>query len=136
MPEAVISDDVLRLLREELHGYAALETLILLSSQPNHTWRASQIAAELKIVEAEVEQALRELMSCGMASEHALRGSFAYQTGNEARERAVKELRRAYEENRMELVRIMSRNAIERVRSSAARAFADAFVLGKKKNDG
>lgn len=134
MPDPVIPDDVLRLLREDLHGYAALETLILISSEPHRDWTAAQISADLRIAEVDVEQALGELVSCDLAVGPDARGSFNYRIRDDTRAHAVKALRRVYDEHRIEIVRAMNRNAIERVRNSAARAFADAFVLGRKKD--
>ena len=41
-----------------------------------------------------------------------------------------------YEEQPIEIIKLMSANAIERVRTAALRAFADAFVLHKGKDNG
>jgi hypothetical protein len=39
-----------------------------------------------------------------------------------------------YGEHRLEVMRLLSAHALERIRNSAARAFADAFVIGRKKD--
>jgi hypothetical protein len=41
-----------------------------------------------------------------------------------------------YESNRIELMMLLSANAIERMRTGALRAFADAFVIGRNRKDG
>jgi hypothetical protein len=48
----------------------------------------------------------------------------------------VEALLRVYDESRLELMSIMSSNAIDRVRTGALRAFANAFVLSRKRDDG
>jgi hypothetical protein len=44
-------------------------------------------------------------------------------------------LERVYAEQRLAVIKLMSDNAIERLRTGAARAFVDAFLIGRKKND-
>jgi hypothetical protein len=48
----------------------------------------------------------------------------------------VKDLAEAYGARRLEVMRALSKNAVERVRTSAIRMFADAFLIGRKKKDG
>lgn len=48
---------------------------------------------------------------------------------------SVDRLARLYAEQRLEVIKQMSANAIERLRSSAARAFADAFIFKGWKGD-
>jgi hypothetical protein len=61
---------------------------------------------------------------------------FMYSPSDVGLDGAVTDLAQAYNENRLEVIKLMSANVIERVRTSAMRAFADAFLLGGKKKDG
>ena len=56
----------------------------------------------------------------------------------DALDEAIGNLAESYDENRLEVINLMNTNAIERVRTSAMRAFANSFLLGGggKKNDG
>jgi hypothetical protein len=135
MPAPVIPDDVLRLLNTELQGYAQLETLLSLSARPDRGWTVAELSSELGVGEEEVEQALSGLVKCELARGPGKGGTYQYETRDDARARTVAALREFYQHHPIEVVRIMNRNAIERVRNSATRAFADAFLLGKK-NDG
>jgi hypothetical protein len=49
---------------------------------------------------------------------------------------AVVGLAREYREQPIAIIKLLSTNAIERVRTAALRTFADAFVIGKDKNRG
>lgn len=135
MPESVIPENVRRLLNERVHGYAAIEALLLLSSDPERVWTAPEIAAELKIANADADEALRALVLGELASEtDEGEDSFIFRASVPGLADAVNDLGLAYSQNRVQIMRLMSTNAIERVRTSAARAFADAFVFGKKKD--
>ena len=50
--------------------------------------------------------------------------------------KALGELTDLYEEDRITVVRMMSEVAMDKIRGMAARTFADAFTLKKKKEDG
>ena len=45
-------------------------------------------------------------------------------------------LERAYRDEPIQIMQLMSTNAIDRLRTSTIRAFADAFVVGKDRNRG
>ena len=49
---------------------------------------------------------------------------------------AADELARDFAERRAAVLSTLSTNAIERLRSGALTAFADAFILGSKRKDG
>jgi hypothetical protein len=55
--------------------------------------------------------------------------------GSPAHERAFHAVMSAYEDDRAAVLSLLSTIAMERIRSMAARAFAEAFVLRKKRGD-
>lgn len=125
------------LLRERVHSFEELEVLAFLHRARPEAATAHRIAAALGIATAAATDALCEL---------ARRGLVAAEAGAEPRFRcpplppeldaAVASLARAYHDNRLAVVKLMSENAIRRMRTGALRAFSDAFVIGRKKNDG
>ena len=48
----------------------------------------------------------------------------------------VEQLVLSYDDDRLDVVNLMGRLAVERIRAQAAKLFADAFVLGKPKKKG
>jgi hypothetical protein len=55
--------------------------------------------------------------------------------GSPANERAVHTLMSVYEDDRAAVLSLLSTIAMERIRSMTARAFAEAFVLRRKRGD-
>jgi hypothetical protein len=49
-----------------------------------------------------------------------------------AEQRVLDELVAAYQDDRMTLVKVIAESALDRLRNLAGRAFADAFIIGKK----
>lgn len=127
--------DVRRLLFERVTSYEQLEALLLLHASPAQDWTARDVAAALRIDVGNATAALTAL-----AAQRLLEPSSGqppqrhrYAPADSALATCTDKLARAYAESRLEVVKQMSINAIERVRSSAARTFADAFLLGHKK---
>ena len=54
---------------------------------------------------------------------------------SEAIDATIEALARVYEERRLDVIKRMTANAIERVRTAAIRTFSDAFLLRRKKDD-
>jgi hypothetical protein len=137
MSESDISAAARLLLRESVHTFEQLEALVLLYGARGNAWPESAIAEALKIPAEAAREALLELESRGLAAgehqEAAPRYRYAATSELDA---AVRELVRAYHDNRLGVVKLMSDNAIHRMRTGAIRAFSDAFLIGRKKRDG
>ena len=125
------------LLFEHVSGYDELEALLLLHAAPARAWTVVEVAAALRIAALDAAAALGELSAHRLlATENASAPErFRYAPADGALAAGVDRLAQAYAGQRLDVVKQMSANAIERLRSSAARAFADAFLLGKKKID-
>jgi hypothetical protein len=134
----MISDNAKALLRDHIESFEQLEILLLLRRRGADTVDSDAIAIELKLDFDTVTEVLG----------HLCRGHLAARVGGEARlfrysadrpgmDAAVSNIAQSYAENRLEVINLMNTNAIERVRTSAMRAFANSFLLGGgKKNDG
>ena len=126
------------LLRERVESFEQLEALLLLHAHRDRAWSPEAVAEELRIQTPEAEAALEHL--CRNALLGVRVGSkavvFAYNPGSPDLADAVDRLARAYDDSRLEIMRLMSRSTIERVRTQALRVFADAFVVGRRKKDG
>jgi len=124
-----------QLLSEHVTSYEQLETLLLLHAHSERTWTVAQVAEHIRIDDANVALALMELCSHQLLERDAGRPviEYHYNPANGLLAKAVDLLATAYRDQRLEIVRLMSANAIERMRSTAARTFSDAFLLKGKK---
>jgi hypothetical protein len=137
MDGSVISDDVKTLLRDCIESFEHLEVLLLLHRKPDDTWTADAVVAAsmLNLAEDIATDALAHLHRWKLIEGEARR--YRYNPSNRL-DATIRALATVYEEDRLEVMRLMNQNAIERVRTSALRAFADAFFVGGggKKTDG
>jgi hypothetical protein len=135
---AEIPDDVRALLRDHIESYEQLEVLLLLRREVGKTWAAERISGRLGISPALAADALAALRSSRLvvAHEDEPETRYVYAPGKASLVETVNRLASDYASARIEIVKLMSANAINRVRTGALRAFADAFVIRKDKDDG
>ncbi|MGH3972168.1 MAG: hypothetical protein ACRDS9_02410 [Pseudonocardiaceae bacterium] len=111
--------------------------LLFLRAQPEQTWSAAAVAAELHIADNLAASTLDELSCRGLIEASDLQRHARYRLGSDDKLRHLVDLvARAHADNHLDIVRLMSANAIERMRATVARAFADAFLIGRKSKDG
>lgn len=123
-------------LRERIESFEELEILLLLRAERSRAWSAEEAAQWLEVTAGVATQLLEKLRARDLVEVRESEGarSYFYGAGMPELDAAVAEIARGYEANRHEIMRLMSANAIERVRTSAMRAFADAFLWGRKKD--
>lgn len=130
MPERVRA-----FLTEYVESYEQLEALLLLHARREQAWSAAEMAAALHIDDPLASRALAELSDRGVIEVSGEAQHARYRIGSEDELRRLVDLvARANVENRLEVVRLMHINAIKRMRAAAARTFADAFLVRRKKN--
>jgi len=132
-----VPEDVRALLRERIESYEQLEMLFALRNDRREQ-TAAALSARFGIDRTLAQSALAELQTHGLAQARG-RGAeprYVYAPASAALEEAVSRLARLYVEQPIAVLRILSTNAIERVRTGALRAFADAFILRKGKDRG
>lgn len=132
------ANDSLRLfLLEQVSSYEELEALLFLAQHEGRELTDAELAAALRAPVDAIEEALRGLAGRRELVEVTQRAGIAlyrYGPRDEAGRARVEELRQAYAERRLSVVRMMSSNAVERVRGAAMQRLADAFRIerGKK----
>jgi hypothetical protein len=133
-----IPEKVRLFLREEIQTYEQLEALLLLHRDRDRTWSIDAAGAELNISSAALTTALDHLCRRGLLRQMGAgsRSFFQYGPMSPNADEAVQLLARTHKGSRLEIIKLMSANAIERVRTSAIRTFADAFVRRRKQEDG
>ena len=136
-----LPEDVRKLLHEHIESYEQLEVLLLLRRERYEAWTVNALATRLRIGEALIEPALAALRSAGLVSVDKGAGSGAqpprhvYRPTSSGLDATVGKLDREYAERPISIIKAMSANSIERLRTAALHTFADAFVLNKKDKD-
>ncbi len=138
----MISDDVKALLRDHIESFEQLEILLLLHRRRGDTWTPDSVARALSMNmdPDDAATALEDLCRSSLVDVRVdgAGRSYRYRQGAPNLEATIHALSEGYEEHRLEVIKLMNKNAIERVRTSAMRTFADAFFVGVggKKKDG
>ena len=131
------SDEELQeFLRTNVFSFEELETLLFFARAARRTWSIPEVAHSVRLPEEVVEGALRALTSTSRLVE-ATAGTdqsrlYRLAAPDDAL-RSLDDLLRAYDERRVSVVRMMSSNALARLRSSVAQRLADAFRLDRGK---
>jgi hypothetical protein len=124
-------------LSDHLSGFEELEVLLFFVRAPRRAWKLVDVADALNLPTEVIETALRQLATEGApiaATTDATTAATTYRYAPSVQtERLLEALSRAYEEQRLTVLQLMSSNAMERVRSMAARRLADAFRLDRSK---
>jgi predicted ArsR family transcriptional regulator len=126
-----IPAEVVDLMRRAVHTYEALDVLLLILRRGGGL-TATDAAHALSIREDIAEPALRQLAEAGVIEQSSEDGSVRHGDIRESLRPVVGRLADAYRDHRVDIVVIMNNQAVERMRSAALRAFADAFVLRRK----
>ena len=93
-----------------------------------------QLAEKLRIDDSSVAAALAALAAHRLLEKHAgAQLAYRYAPAEPGMMAVVDRLAALYVQQRLEVIRQMSANAIDRLRTSAARTFADAFLLRGRK---
>jgi hypothetical protein len=126
------------LLRDFITSFELLEVFLLLRAHPAQVWTARTAAGRVHIAEDLVLRALESLHISRLvqAGGPLAPGEFRYGPDSAGLADAADDLARDFAERRAAVLSTLSTNAIERLRSRAMTAFADAFVLGGKPKDG
>ena|SRR5688572_1598621 len=136
--DADIPKDVQAFLRDYIESYEELEVLLLLHRLRGGAYAIAAITAQLPLpgINSETTEALvaRGLLSARRTGTEPV---YAYAPEDPEVDATVARLAQSYASVRLSVMKLMTANAMDRLRASALHTFADAFVFGrKKKRDG
>lgn len=131
MSDASLATAVRELLREHIDSYEKLDALLLLRRQ-QEPLALNGIANALELSRRSAREVISQLIASGLVIEDPP-DCFEYRPRFAGLRDAVEGLARIYEEEPLQVVQWMSRNAFDRLRRSAAGAFAEALLTGTKK---
>jgi len=138
MQPSEVPEDVRLFLRDHIESYEQLELLLLLRNERDVSWTAETLSTRVRMPSSLVSAALSELHAAGFVAVSSEGGEerHRYLLLPGELEATICKLAQVYREQPIEIVKLMSANAIERVRTAALRTFADAFILRKDKTRG
>lgn len=120
---------MLRLLETKLDSFEKLE---LVRAVHTRARTRSELASGLHLEKPVIDELVEELTASGMIAREA----DCFVLGPSAHDPAFADLLAAYDTDRLAVVSALSSIAMNRIRSYAATAFSDAFLLGKRRKDG
>ena len=133
MTDLHLDKDVRALMRTHLDSFEKLEIVRVLRASPRPMSRA-ELEAACRFGSDTVREALASLGQLNVIELDAER-NFA-RLGSVAQDPAFAALMQFYDDDRSAVLGMLSKIAMERIRSMAANAFASAFVIRKKQGDG
>lgn len=125
-----VPPEVHALLAGPLDSFEKLEIIFVAFKRPDETWTVERMSELVRLPGDSVSVAFEELIS----DQFFVAGVDGYRLAPEhLEERApVTRLCRLYDNERLLVVRVMTSLAMGRIRTSAARAFSDAFRFRRR----
>lgn len=133
---AAVPLELQRFLHENIEALEDVELLVLLGKNPDIPWSAESAESRLGLPESALATSLRRMKKRGLVEPvDGAADEYVLTRRNPVLRAKILQLVLAYESDRYAIIMVVSEAAMERVRESMSRAFADAFVLGKKRGD-
>ena len=124
-------------LKDSLGSYEELQLLLFARGQ-REPWSVQDAARRLHLDDESLSEALACLVEAGFlwtVEDGGPDGKrFTYRPASPALAELTENLELALDRDPLHVFELMNRHALERLRTSAARTFAGAFVLGRKKD--
>jgi hypothetical protein len=130
-----LDDDLQRFLRDCVQSYEELEVLLLLHRDRSKEWTPVEAAAALRLTSEAAGTALENLLASALLRRRPER-RYRCEPGDPALEALIAKLADASVHNRIRLVQVMSKNALDRLRVASLRTFAEAFRIKGPPKDG
>jgi predicted transcriptional regulator len=130
----MMDDEVRAFVRDCIDSFESLEILLLLQRERN-ACTVEELCGRLKTRAPLIDDALASLLRAGLvnAAGRNVLTSYRYANEDPRRDAIVRALERVYRDEPIQILQLMSSNAIKRLRNSTIRAFANAFVVRRGK---
>jgi hypothetical protein len=126
--------DVRALLAEHIETHEQLSAVLLMRSDPERSWTTEGLAEKLKTHDTIAEETLQHLADRQLVARAEQRPhQYRYGPGTDELRRVVDHLAEAHEAHWLDVMNLITENAIARARGSVANALANAFVLRPRK---
>jgi hypothetical protein len=124
-----ISNEVKKLILDHINSVEMLEVLLLLNGQPNRSWTAADVSAELRTDIHSAERRLQDLSSKHLilSLSHSSNKEYRFDSQNGELDRIVGDLRSAYKVRKFTVIDLIFSKPLD-----AIQTFADAFKFKKE----
>jgi len=129
-----LSPDLKELLSRRVESFEKVELVLALRNAPHNTLTIDELAASMHLPREILRRLVVDLRSSSLV-DHTDKGAIRLTLVNGTDEAAISELATAYASDPILVMRFLSEVAMNRIRTMASRAFADAFIIGKKKGN-
>jgi DNA-binding IclR family transcriptional regulator len=119
-----------KLLDTRLDSFEKLELVMALRRSEARRSTIGELAHELDLARDDVRRIVLDLMKAGLVTCVEDQVTLAPRAAGD--QGVLDELAAAYQQDKMTVVKPIAESALDRLRNLAGRAFADAFVIGKK----
>jgi hypothetical protein len=136
VPEPTEQVTLKQLLADSVEGFEELELLAWLGARNEEPADIELIAREVRLPAEIAESTLARLVSRGFLAVSGDRPErYSYAPGNDSRE-TIDRIVGEYRANPTFVMKLMTENAIERVRNAALKTFAECFRIRKPGSNG
>jgi hypothetical protein len=132
MDDSDLPSDVQLFLRDHIDSLEQLE-ILLLFQRCEQIWSAPGVAEELSIGASAAEEALRALCERGLLGIATEPSQFRYAPSSPALAAVVKHLAEIHADQRAALMKVLTANAIQRLRAGAVVMFSNPFLGRREK---
>ncbi|HEV7668218.1 MAG TPA: hypothetical protein VGS22_06820 [Thermoanaerobaculia bacterium] len=138
MAEENTAPELESFLRDYVESYEELKALICLGTARDTWSTAESLASECRVNEETILTALERLAHVGLLARRDAPSALEFRLHDDFQTRGdlFDRLAVMYRQNSLQLIEVMTKNAIERVRASALRTFADSFRIRGSRDDG
>jgi hypothetical protein len=135
-PSDEIPEPVRRLLLERVTDFEELEVLLHFLRHPDARSTVRDVADEVRLSRDVVARSVAALCARELLARLDDGSAYQYRPGTPELASSCEALRQLHNEDRFAIVKLMGRLAIERLRQSAPKAFANAFRIRKPPSGG
>jgi hypothetical protein len=120
-------------IQRHIQSVDQLDSLMLLRSAPRRRWTPDDVGRALEIKTEFAQVALESLVTNGLCRSSEEHGSMTFEAEILQAEDGLRELDEVYQEQRLAMLILISRQAIGRVRLDARQTFFEAIRKRRKK---
>jgi hypothetical protein len=132
---SAVDPDVREFLLRNIESYEQLEVLLLLCRERAPAWTPEAVGEKVRLSTLVAMKALDDLTRLKLIDrlEVGRVTSYRFRPASSRTGATVEALLAAYDQTPLAIIHLMNTNALDRVRSAAARSFADAFIIDPSK---
>ncbi|MBZ0238767.1 MAG: hypothetical protein K8M05_41035 [Deltaproteobacteria bacterium] len=131
-PLSLMTPEIQRLLETTIDSFEKLEIVRCLWKRDTAPWSTERLGERVGTAADHIATSLDELTDAGIVRA-TVRGREYVASKGGAHDARIEQLLALYEEDPLAIMRVINEIAVQRIRSMAARTFADSFLMRRPK---